>query len=222
MHVVDPPASHRERKKLATRRAIHQAAFDLVEAQGLSATTVEAISERAGVAPRTFWAYFPSKEDAVVRRDPEFAEALRAALLDRPADEDIVVSLRTVLEEYVTERLVDSDQSVRRQQLIRREAALMSAVAAMFNEMEQALVSAVGERLGVDPTTELLPGVLVAAVCGACRVAQVHWAEEKGRRSFHDLLDEAFTQLFVGFGPTVAGAVKSLTPSVPTPQRSAR
>ena len=50
--------SHRERKKQATRRAIHDAAFELVEQSGFTGVTVEAISERAGVAPRTFWSYF--------------------------------------------------------------------------------------------------------------------------------------------------------------------
>jgi AcrR family transcriptional regulator len=222
---MDLPASHRERKKIATRRAIHEAAFELVDRQGLSGTTIEAISERAGVAPRTFWSYFPSKEDAVVGRDPDAAQTLRTALLARPEHEDIVVSLRAVLEEYVADRVVDSQLAVRRQQLIHREVSLMSAVAAAFNEIEQALISAVAERLGLDPAADLLPGVLVAATCGACRVAQLHWAEAKGRRPFPDLLDEAFTQLCVGFGPDVAASITSITRTPPSPvqkQRSAR
>ena len=36
--------SLRERKKQATRQAIHEAAFDLVEDHGLSGVTIEAIS----------------------------------------------------------------------------------------------------------------------------------------------------------------------------------
>ena len=202
--MVAPPTSHRERKKLATRQAIHEAAFDLVEQNGLTGTTVEAISERAGVAPRTFWAYFPSKEDAVINRDPDEAEALRAALLARPAGEDVVVSLRCVLEEYVADRVVDSARAVRRQQLVRRDAQLMAAAAATFDEIERILVEAVAERLGLDPAHDLRPGVLVAAAAGACRVAQQRWAYEDGVRPFHDLLDEAFAQLADGLAPLVA------------------
>src|SRR5579862_3444969 len=82
--------SHRERKKLATRQAIHEAAFELVDESGLAHVTIEAVSERAGVAPRTFWAYFGSKEDAVLKRDPDRPRSLRQALLARPAGEDPV------------------------------------------------------------------------------------------------------------------------------------
>ena len=61
--------SRRERKKQATRQALHEAAFTLAEERGLTGTTVEAIAERADVAPRTFFNYFTCKEDAVLDRD---------------------------------------------------------------------------------------------------------------------------------------------------------
>jgi AcrR family transcriptional regulator len=195
--------SHRERKKLATRQAIHDAAFDLVDRHGLAGATVEAISERAGVAPRTFWSYFSSKEDAVIDRDPEWPNSLRTALLERPAGEDAVTSLRLVLEHYVGERLVDSKRAVRRQRLIRREPHLMAAVAASFDEIERALVSAVADRLGADPAIDLRPGVLVGAACGACRVAQQRWADDAARRPFPELVEEAFNQLAEGLAPLV-------------------
>jgi AcrR family transcriptional regulator len=201
MSVAAPPVSHRERKKLATRQAIHDAAFDLVDRHGLSGTTIEAISDRAGVAPRTFWSYFASKEDAVVNWAPERPHELRAALLARPEGEDAITSLRCVLRDYVGDRLTDSARAVRRQQLIRREPQLMAAAAAFFDEIERGLVSAVALRLGLDPTSDLRPGVLVAAACGACRVAQQRWADEQGRQPFHDLLDEAFAQLAEGLAP---------------------
>src|SRR5579875_1039070 len=85
--LAPPTTSHRERKKAATRQAIHDAAFELVERNGLAGTTIEAISDRAGVAPRTFWAYFSSKEDAVINRDPDLPAVLHDALLDRPETE---------------------------------------------------------------------------------------------------------------------------------------
>lgn len=199
------PASHRERKKLATREAIHHAAFELVERHGLSGTTIEAISDRAGVAPRTFWSYFASKEDAVINRDPDRPALLHAALLARPEGEDAMTALRAVLEEFVAERQVDSKRAVRRQHLIRREPPLMAALAASFDEIERALVSAVASRLGVEPDRDLLPGVLVMAAGGACRVAQQRWADEQGKRPFPEVLDEAFARLGEGLAPLVRG-----------------
>jgi AcrR family transcriptional regulator len=195
-----PPVSHRERKKLATRQAIHDAAFDLVDRHGLSGTTIEAISDRAGVAPRTFWSYFGSKEEAVVNRDPDIPGALATALLARPPREDAFTALRAVLEEFSTDRAIDSKRAVRRGQLIRREPQLMAAVAASFEEIERALVAAMAERLGVDPAADLTPGVLVVAGCGACRVAQQHWSDEGGRRPFREVLWEAYDSLDRGLG----------------------
>jgi AcrR family transcriptional regulator len=196
-----PPSTHRERKKQATRQAIHEAAFDLVDEFGLSGTTIEAISERAGVAPRTFWSYFASKEDAVIARDPEWAEQMRVALLDRPADEDAATALRIVLEGHVGPRLVHSERSVRRQQLVRREPHLMAAVAASFDEVERALTEAVAQRLGTDPLDDMRPALLVMAASGACRVAHQRWADQQGRIPFDQIVAAAFEQLADGVAP---------------------
>jgi AcrR family transcriptional regulator len=195
---VDLAPSLRARKKAATRRAIHEAAFDLVDANGLSKVTVEAISERADVAPRTFWSYFSSKEDAVLDRDPERPEALRLALLARPADEDALTALRRVLEEDLEARVLDRDMAVRRAALIRREPHLMAAVAATFDELERALVSAVAERLGKDTDSDLSPGVIVSAAIGACKVAATLWSERRRKGELRDMIDEAFERLAEG------------------------
>lgn len=56
----------REQKKLLTRKALHDAARRLVLAHGVNATTVEEICAEAGVSPRTFFNYFPSKAAAAL------------------------------------------------------------------------------------------------------------------------------------------------------------
>jgi AcrR family transcriptional regulator len=193
--------SLRERKKQATRRAIHEAAFTMVDEHGLSGVTVEAISERAGVAPRTFWYYFSSKEDAVLDRDPARPEGLRAALLARPPEEDILAALRRVLDDDLAGRVVDRSRALRRGLLVRREPQLMAAVAATYDEIERALVHGVAERMGMDPDTDLFPGLIVSAVCGAYRIAQLRWSDRKGRPSLPDLVDEAFEHLARGLAP---------------------
>lgn len=82
--------SLRERRKAETWTAIHEAAATLVLEQGLEQATVESIADRAGVSPRTFFNYFPSKEDAVLGMrapvlDPALLEELTAErdLLDQ-------------------------------------------------------------------------------------------------------------------------------------------
>ncbi|HVA75258.1 MAG TPA: TetR family transcriptional regulator [Acidimicrobiales bacterium] len=190
--------SHRERKKQATKRAIHLAAIDLVEKHGLSGATVDAISERAGVAPRTFWSYFASKEEAIVDHDPDRPEAIRLALLARPAGEHPLTALQAVLEEDAARRTVDDEERLRRFDLIRSDPHLMSSVAASFEQIERALVSAVAERTGLDPEADLYPGVVVAAACSACRVAYFRWSAKHGEASLAALIEEAFAQLAGG------------------------
>jgi AcrR family transcriptional regulator len=198
MFAVDTPVTHRERKKLATRKGIHEAAVELVERNGLAGATVEAISELAGVAPRTFWSYFASKEEAVLNLDPERPERLRQALLARPDDEDALTALQRVLEDDLASRVTDRAHALRVGDVVRREPNLRGAVAAMFDRVEQALISAVGERVGLNPDRDPYPALVVASACTVTRVALWRWTGLPGRPGLQTLLEDAFRQLAAG------------------------
>ncbi|MEZ0159073.1 TetR/AcrR family transcriptional regulator, partial [Streptomyces griseorubens] len=63
----DPAAdgSLTERRKARTRLHIARTAAGLFVRDGLRATRAEDIAHAAGVAPRTFYRYFPTKEEAI-------------------------------------------------------------------------------------------------------------------------------------------------------------
>src|SRR5215213_8281129 len=96
-------AGLRERKKQATRLALHEAALRLVAERGLDGVSVDDIAAGADVSPRTFFNYFATKDDAVLGLDPAALRRTAQALAERPADESAVAALRAVQREQAEE-----------------------------------------------------------------------------------------------------------------------
>ncbi len=69
-----PSLRHLRRDR--TRDEIAQAAIDLISSKGYGDTLVEEIAARALISPRTFYRYFPAKEDAFFHGLPAFESAL--------------------------------------------------------------------------------------------------------------------------------------------------
>ncbi|MFJ8465581.1 TetR/AcrR family transcriptional regulator [Streptomyces swartbergensis] len=88
-----PQASLTERRKAETRMEIARAAAGLFVRHGLRATRAEDIAQAAGIAPRTFYRYFATKEEAVAplyaAGAQRWVEAVRAA----PADDSVPQAL---------------------------------------------------------------------------------------------------------------------------------
>ncbi len=78
-------ASLTERRKAATRMEIARAAAGLFVANGLRATRAEDIARAAGVAPRTFYRYFATKEQALAPLFAAGAHQWAEAVRDAPA-----------------------------------------------------------------------------------------------------------------------------------------
>jgi len=71
----------REEKAARTRQAVVDAAFRLLADRSFDAVSVDEIAREAGIGRRTFFRYFPTKEDVVLdprRLDREYARAAMA------------------------------------------------------------------------------------------------------------------------------------------------
>ena len=64
----------RERRKIQTALDIQRATLALAQEVGFDHVTTEAIAERAGISPRTFFNYYTNKEAAAVGIKPHFPE----------------------------------------------------------------------------------------------------------------------------------------------------
>jgi AcrR family transcriptional regulator len=192
--------TRRERKKHATRDAIHAAALSLTEELGLAGVTVEAISERADVATRTFFNYFPSKVHAVLGRDPERTVRIGQALESRPADEAPLTSLRHVLLEEFLPDDATADGLLRRFRVVKAEPTLLATLHAEFEATEHEMVAAVARRTG-QRDTDLYPALLVSVAVSAIRVSIMRWCETGGREPIEPFVDQAFDHLARGLVP---------------------
>jgi AcrR family transcriptional regulator len=190
-------AGLRERKKQATRRALHEAALRLVAERGLDGVSVDDIAERAGVSPRTFFNYFPAKDDAVLGLDETASRRQVAAFLARPAGESPLQALRAVARDQAAEIAGETDLWPLRLRVIEAHPALLGRLAAAFGRSETALAEAVARRAGSD-AHDLHP-VLLAGVAGvAMRTALHRWLATDFAASLPDLVDEAWDALAAG------------------------
>lgn len=174
----------RERKRLATRRAILLAAFQLVGERGLEATTVDEISRLADVSPRTFFNYFPSKEEALAGDGPRMPdqEAVEQFVSSRGP---LLADLGHLFDAAAADAFHDVELMDARKELFRRYPHISAMRMERFRHFEADLTEVVGRRLAAEQP-ELSPEVrasraqLVVLVCIATmRHAWMGFAAER-------------------------------------------
>lgn len=154
----------RQRKKQQTRETIVREALALFARHGYEAVTVADIATAADIAPRTFFAYFPTKEDVLFEHMPGDFGRLAARLDARPPEESAVDALRAWIAEMVAE-LDPADPSDRaRKAIIRSTPALAGRRAAKMTEFELLLRDGVARDLGAHPG-DLRPRLVASAIC---------------------------------------------------------
>jgi AcrR family transcriptional regulator len=181
----------RERKKLATRRALSAAALRLAREHGPQNVRVDDIAEAAGVSPRTYNNYFSSREQAiVVALAAERGHGVAASLRERPADEPLEHAVvGALIEQYSDDGEPDRDTLA----LITSAPALRAEFLDTIAAIERPLADAIAARTGTGNQGELRTDVLAAAVSGAARVAAERWLRPEPDVGFSIMLNEALT-----------------------------
>ncbi|GIH93314.1 TetR family transcriptional regulator [Planobispora siamensis] len=188
----------RGRKKLETRAALERAALTLVAERGLAQVTVEDIAGAVDVSSRTFFNYFPSKEDALIGRSPENEAELTEKLAAVPASEPALQALRLVLRSVAELVQEEREQWLLRLRVLEQNPSLLPRLIAGNAEAERCLTAAVAERVGVDPAVDGYPALVTAVASAAFRVAMIRWSAADGVPPLAGLLDEAFDRLAAG------------------------
>ncbi|WAP59688.1 TetR/AcrR family transcriptional regulator [Streptomyces sp. S465] len=187
----------RERKKAATRQALHDAAVRLATEHGVENLTVEAIADAATVSRRTFSNYFASKEQALLHQDRARTARLVELFRTRPAEESLMTALLRAAEQHAAEDALDPARE-ERYRTLRLDPSLLPEVVATYAAAERGFAEAVEERLPAGPDGPLRAQVLAATVLAALRVVG-QAALERGERDPVDLLRQAVDITREGF-----------------------
>jgi AcrR family transcriptional regulator len=184
---VDQASAGRSSTELRSRRRARNAieaestALRLFAEYGYSQVTIGDIAAAAGISSRTFYRYFPAKEDVVLAGIRDRLGRVTMALWQRPVDEPAVVALRSALAGVADAVSVTGDPVERdRAAVLGAEPAIARRGLDRLDEDNDRLIEVMAFRMQVDPRRDLRPGVIVAAMIGALR-AGWHQALRSGR-----------------------------------------
>jgi AcrR family transcriptional regulator len=174
------PSGLRERKKLATRKALGMAAMRLAIERGLDNVLVDDIAEAAGVSARTFNNYFASKYEAICALQQDRAVRIGEALRARPPGEPLWDSVtQAVLSQFGPADGGAAGQPpkdwIAGLRLVVTTPALVGEHLKVQGLAQYHLAAAIAERLGTSTETDMFPRIMAGAVSAAIQAAMERW-----------------------------------------------
>ncbi|MFF8967689.1 TetR family transcriptional regulator [Streptomyces globisporus] len=195
------------------REVLAQAAFQLFLERGFERTTVDDIVARAGVGRRSFFRYFPSKEDAVFpdheRCLAEMTEFLAAADGGDPVGA-VSDAARIVLRMYAA----NPEFSVQRYRLTREVPGLRTYELSVVRRYEQTLAGHLRSRFGEGGDGALRAEVIAASVVAAHNNGLRLWLRSGGEGDPEAAVDHALALVREAWGRPAASTA-STAPAVP-------
>lgn len=161
--------------------------------RGFDETTVDDIAAAAGIGRRTFFRYFPSKNDVPWGSFDAELDRMRVMLKDFAPDVALLEALRLALIDF---NRVPEDQVPlhrRRMKLILRVPTLFAYSTLRFTAWREVVAEFVADHTGRRPD-ELAPQAIAHALLGVALAAYEHWLDDESA-DLGALLDEAMREL---------------------------
>ncbi|GGU85762.1 TetR family transcriptional regulator [Streptomyces filipinensis] len=208
-------------QRLKMRRELAAAAMELFATKGYEATTVDEIAAAAGVARRTFFRHFRSKEEAIFPDHDDTLIRAEAVLNAAPAHEHPLDTVCRGIKEVMKMYAARPEISVARYKLTREVPTLREAEIASVARYERLftryLLGHFDEHAHADDANDdpLLAEVAASAVVTAHNHVLRRWLRAGGQGDVEAQLDHAFAIVRKTFG-TGIGAGRSSAPKPAT------
>ncbi|MEE2037600.1 TetR family transcriptional regulator [Nocardiopsis sp. CT-R113] len=196
MTTGEPTPGLRERTRRAVHREIAAAGMALFLEQGFEETAIEQIAEAAGISRRSFFRYFPTKEDVVLGDLIDRGHRVGAALAARPQEEEPWAAVRAALLALRDEGPVDPAAELRIARMMHQAPSLRAAHLEKHLAWQEILVPELARRLrhahGFDEViAEHRAAAIVATALTCLDVATETWMRLDGEVPLEGLWDEA-------------------------------
>jgi AcrR family transcriptional regulator len=198
----------RERKKLATRAAVREAALRLSLRHGVENVTVEQIAAESDIALRTFFNYYASKEEAIVATAAAGADALVAEFRARPRTESVLHAFREAVLVVMDQSATPSLEHVKALRLIRKAPSLVPQQLAVLAAQEKALADAITERISPGHSA-VYPAVSATAALATLRVVLDRWLDHVADTADSPPVDAPRAEIDEAIGELAAGLDRS-------------
>lgn len=190
------PSSRVGRRPSTTRGQISDIAIELFARNGFDSTSVDDIADAAGIARRTFFRYFASKNAVPWGDFDEQLTALRTLLCSLPHDVSLADGIRSALLQFNT--FPDDETPVHRQrmELILRNPALQGYSMLMYEGWREVIAQYVAARTDSAPTDHF-PRTVGWMVLGVAISAYEQWLTDD-ELDLASLLSDGTRTLYAG------------------------
>ena len=184
--------THRERKKQRTREQIVESAMALFDERGFEHVTISEIAAAADIAPRTFFSYFPSKEDVVFHDFDLVFDTIKQRIDARPEGESTMDALRAFISDYLSQVDHKDPAEQCRRRVISASPSLQQHDRERVGRIEHVIADGLARDLGVQ-TGSLRARVVAAAAAAGLLELESYFDKDAPPDDPMAVFDEVFT-----------------------------